>query len=118
MSCCTHRPPGRALPRPLKEVEAESVAFVVGFAHGMATDDYSFPYVATWAGERAAAAVIETQARVAGAAKMILEASPAEHGSGGKLPTARDGASGDTSAWPAARWAQPRRRCALSCGAA
>ena len=41
--------PGMYLPRPRKEVEAESVAFVVADAHGMPTDDYNFPYVAAWA---------------------------------------------------------------------
>jgi hypothetical protein len=69
----------------LKEVEAESVAFVVSAVHGMATDDYSFPYVASWAGEEAGAAVARTQARVAGAAKTIIAVSPAEHTAGGKI---------------------------------
>jgi hypothetical protein len=79
-------PAGRYLPRPLKEVEAESVAFVVASVHGLATDDYSFPYVASWAGEQAARAVSETQARVANAAKAIIAVSPAEHGLGGRIP--------------------------------
>ena len=35
-------PPGMFLPRSRKEVEAESVAFVVAAAHGMSTDQYSF----------------------------------------------------------------------------
>src|SRR6202011_2857938 len=39
-------PPGQYLPRAVKEVEAESVAYVVASVHGMATDGYSFPYVA------------------------------------------------------------------------
>jgi antirestriction protein ArdC len=34
--------PGRYLPRPTKEVEAESVAYVVAAVHGMPTDGYSF----------------------------------------------------------------------------
>ena len=37
------QPPGSLLPRPIKEVEAESVAYVVAKVHGMATDGYSFP---------------------------------------------------------------------------
>ncbi|MBW3616061.1 MAG: ImmA/IrrE family metallo-endopeptidase [Actinobacteria bacterium] len=78
--------PGRLLPRGLKEVEAESVAFVVAAVHGMPTDDYSFPYVAAWAGEDGARAVAATQARVAQAAKTIIAASPAEHGPGGRVP--------------------------------
>jgi len=70
----------------VKEVEAESVAFVVASVHGMGTDTYSFPYVAGWAGERGAKAVTETQARVARAAKAIIAISPAEHALGGKPP--------------------------------
>jgi hypothetical protein len=81
-------PPGRYLPRPLKEVEAESVAFVVAAAHGMPSDDYSFPYVAAWAGEEGTKAVVATQRRVATAARQIIEASPAPHLSGGKAPGA------------------------------
>jgi hypothetical protein len=81
-------PPGRYLPRPTKEVEAESVAYVVAAVHGMPTDGYSFPYVAAWAGEDADKAIRETQARVARAAKAIIAVSPADHDSGGKLPGA------------------------------
>jgi len=77
--------PGSNLPRPLKEVEAESVAFVVAHAHGMPTDDYSFPYVAGWAGEEGEQAVLATQARVARAAQEILALTPAEHLDGGKV---------------------------------
>ena len=36
--------------RALAELEAESTAYVVGRAIGMDTGDYSFGYVATWAG--------------------------------------------------------------------
>jgi hypothetical protein len=78
--------PGRYLPRPVKEVEAESVAYVVASVHGMNTDGYSFPYVAGWAGERGGRAVTETQSRVAQAARSIIAASPAEHTSGGRPP--------------------------------
>jgi predicted transcriptional regulator of viral defense system len=74
------------LPRPLKEVEAESVAYVVASVHGMPTDDYSFPYVAAWAGEDGANAVQATQARVATAARQLIDASPAPHTTGGKVP--------------------------------
>ena len=78
--------PGQYLPRAAKEVEAESVAYVVAAAHGMATDGYSFPYVAGWAGTDTAKAVAATQGRVAKAARQIIEASPAPHLSGGKVP--------------------------------
>ena len=85
--CVLHEgPPGQYLPRPLKEVEAESVAYVVASVHGMAADGYSFPYVAGWAGEEAAKAVAATQARVATAARNIIDASPAPHLAGGRPP--------------------------------
>ncbi len=88
--CLLHAdPPGRYLPRPLKEVEAESVAFVVAAAHGMPTDDYTFPYVAGWAaGDDPVKAIQATQARVGRAARSIIEASPAPHVPGGKVPGA------------------------------
>lgn len=78
--------PARYLSRPLKEVEAESVAYVVAATHGMSTGDYSFAYVASWAGEDGAKAVQATQLRVAKAARQIIEASPALHTAGGKVP--------------------------------
>jgi hypothetical protein len=79
-------PPGMYLPRPLKEVEAESVAYVVASAHGMATGDYSFPYVASWAGEAGAKAVQATQLRVAKTSRQIIESSSAPHTGGGRVP--------------------------------
>jgi hypothetical protein len=78
-------PPGRLWSRPVKEVEAESVAFVVAAAHGMATDDYSFPYVATWAGTDGPKAPLATQDRVAQAAREIIGSSGAPHGEGGRV---------------------------------
>lgn len=81
-------PPGRFLPRPLKEVEAESIAYVVAAVHGMPTDSYSFPYVTAWAGEDGAKAVAATQTRVAQVARTIIDASPAPHVSGGRPPGA------------------------------
>ena len=81
-------PPGHFLPRALKEVEAESVAYVVGAAHGMQTDGYSFPYVAAWAGDQGAKAVHAVQGRVASAAREIIEASPAARAQGGRPPGA------------------------------
>lgn len=72
--------------RDLKEVEAESVAFIVADAHGLATDGYTFPIVATWAGEDGIKAVRATASRVAFAAQSIIEASTATHGSGGRAP--------------------------------
>jgi hypothetical protein len=52
--------------------------------HGLATGDYSFPYIATWADADGAGAVQATQARVATAARLIIEASPAPHDVGGR----------------------------------
>lgn len=79
-------PPGALLTRRQKEVEAESVAYVVAAAHGMSTGDYSFPYVAGWAGPDGSDAVIMAQSRVAIAARTILDVSPAETTPGGKVP--------------------------------
>jgi hypothetical protein len=81
-------PPGMYLTRPTKEVEAESVAYVVASAHRMATGEYSFPYVASWAGEDGGRAVQVTQVRVATAARRVIEASPAPHADGGRVPGA------------------------------
>jgi len=80
--------PGRLLPRPLEEVEAESVAFVVASVDGMATDGYSFSYVAAWVGEDGPRAVAATQARVAQVARTIIDASPAPRVAGGRPPGA------------------------------
>jgi hypothetical protein len=79
-------PIGRALPRSVQEVEAESVAFVVADAHGMPTDRYTFPYVAGWGGEQATELVQSTATRVARAAKELIAASPATHVTGGHVP--------------------------------
>ena len=91
------QPPGQLLARAVKEVEAESVAFVVAAAHGMPTDSYSFPYVAAWAGDNPAAAIQATQRRVAAAARTIIDASPACHTDGGKPPAVEPAADVDHS---------------------
>jgi len=77
------KPPGQGLPRQLKEVEAESVAYLVTSSHGMASGDYSFPYIATWAGDDLDGALRLTQTRVAAAAKTIIDSSSAPHDTGG-----------------------------------
>jgi hypothetical protein len=79
---------GGFLPRQVKEVEAESVAYVVALVHEMPSDGYSFPYVVRWAGEAGVEMVQATASRVAGAATRIIAISPAEHGPGGKVPGA------------------------------
>nr|WP_141015725.1 ImmA/IrrE family metallo-endopeptidase [Nocardioides sambongensis] len=59
------------------EVEAEAVALMVGAAHALATDDYTIPYVASWAssvpGKTPIEVVQSTAERVRGAAVSILE---------------------------------------------
>jgi antirestriction protein ArdC len=58
-----------------KEVEAESVAYIVCQAAGLVTDSYSLPYVAAWSGGDTAE-VRKTAARVLMAARAILDAIP------------------------------------------
>jgi hypothetical protein len=52
----------------------------------MPTGDYSFPYVASWAGEAGAKAVQATQLRVAKTSRQIIESSSAPHSGGGRVP--------------------------------
>lgn len=68
------------LDRPLKELEAESVAFVVCRALGIDSGDYSFGYVAGWArdGDAAIKALKASAARIHDAAKAILDAVTAD----------------------------------------
>lgn len=67
--------------RGLREVEAESVAFIVAQGAGMTTDGYSFPYVAGWAqvsGEEDP--VRATAARVLTTSHTVLEALETHQG--------------------------------------
>jgi antirestriction protein ArdC len=58
-----------------KEVEAESVAFIVAHAVGLDTSGASFPYVAHWAGKNdAAKRVVVCGERITRAANSILDA--------------------------------------------
>jgi len=83
---------GFLITRSQMEIEAESVAYVVSAAHGMPSDEYSFPYVASWAAsanpEKSIRMVRDAQSRISSAAKLILAASPAPHEQGGRLPAA------------------------------
>jgi len=67
---------GRPDSRPLLELEAESVAYVVCQNLGIETADYSFGYVATWAGASDAArdAIKASGSRIQRAADQILTA--------------------------------------------
>lgn len=77
----------RDLHRGVLEVEAESVAYLIGAAHGMDTTDYTLPYVATWAGGKDPAATVRATAdRVVRTARTILDALPTDHGPGGQPP--------------------------------
>jgi hypothetical protein len=61
--------------RPEMEVEAESVAFVVSSVLGLETGGYSFPYVASWAGEKhAQTMVLQSGQKVVRATNIILDA--------------------------------------------
>jgi N-terminal domain of anti-restriction factor ArdC len=61
--------------RPKMEVEAESVAFVVSSVLGLETGGYSFPYVASWAGEKhAQTMVLQSGQKIVRATNIILDA--------------------------------------------
>lgn len=66
-----------AMHRGIAEVEAESLALMVGAAHGLATDAYTIPYVASWAssvpGKTPVEVVQSTAERVRGAAVTVLD---------------------------------------------
>jgi hypothetical protein len=79
------------LNRALAEVEAESVAYLIGSAHGMDTTGYSLPYVASWAAGDDAASVVRVSAeRVISTAGDILTDLDTQHTSGGAPPGVRE----------------------------
>jgi antirestriction protein ArdC len=67
-------------PRPLAELEAESVAFIVCQAAGIDSGEYSFGYLATWSGggDEARTALRTSAQRIQRAAAAILDAGVAE----------------------------------------
>jgi antirestriction protein ArdC len=69
--------PDAAMHRGIAEVEAESVALMVGAAHGLDTSSYTVPYVSSWAssvpGKSPVEIVQSTAERVRGAAVTILD---------------------------------------------
>ena len=67
---------GHLCDRPRAELEAESVAFVVLDASGIDSQEYTFGYVATWAGgtDQAIATVRESGQRISGAARKVIVA--------------------------------------------
>lgn len=77
----------REIHRGVLEVEAESVAYLIGAAHGMDTTGYTLPYVATWAGGTDPAATVRATAeRVVCTARSVLDTLPTDHGPGGQPP--------------------------------
>lgn len=68
--------PDASLHRGIGEVEAESLALMIGAAHGLDTSDYTIPYVSTWAtsvdGKTPVEVVQSSAERVRGAAVAIL----------------------------------------------
>lgn len=87
--------------RGVKEVEAESVAYLIAAAHGLSTEQYTFPYVTGWAagvpGSTPEQVVRDTGRRVLAAAGTLLAATqPATENEmsglelGARADTARD----------------------------
>jgi len=102
------------LHRGVREVEAESVAFLIGAAHGMDTTAYTLPYVAGWAGGTDPAATVRATAeRVVRTARGVLDALGTDHGLGGHPPgvdrllDTRHPSSGRAASRPAAVPASP-----------
>jgi len=87
-----HGPGNRAatLHRGISEVEAESVALMIGAAHGLDTSEYTIPYVSTWAtsidGKTPVEVVQATGARVRTAAVAILASLPTMQAGSGDPP--------------------------------
>lgn len=85
---------------------------IVADSHGLATDDYTFPYVAVWAGEDGAEVVQASASRVAAAAREIITRSTVAHTFGGNAArlvpkesvdredVAPDGSVPLSQAWP------------------
>jgi hypothetical protein len=73
--------------RGAKEVEAESIAFLIGAAHGMDTSDYSLPYISTWASRvEGLATVRATGTRVIATARRVLDELPTRQWGSGQPP--------------------------------
>jgi antirestriction protein ArdC len=74
-----HRPdnPDASLHRGIAEIEAESVALMIGAAHGLDTTSYTVPYVSSWAssvpGKSAVEVVTATAERVRATAVTVLD---------------------------------------------
>lgn len=106
--------------RGIGEVEAESVALMIGAAHGMDTSGYTIPYVSTWAarvdGKEPVEVVKATGERVRKTALAILDQlDSVQVGDGTPPGLERDATHRETPAHarPAAEPASPRRVASL-----
>jgi hypothetical protein len=106
--------------RGIGEVEAESVALMIGAAHGMDTSGYTIPYVSTWAarvdGKEPVEVVKATGERVRKTALAILDQLDTEQIGDGTPPgLERDAARREAPAHarPVAEPAAPRRVASL-----
>lgn len=79
-----------AMHRGIAEVEAESVALMVGAAHGLDTTTYTVPYVSTWASDVPGKSPVEvvqaTADRVRAASLSILDNMPTSKVGDGNPP--------------------------------
>lgn len=96
------------LHRGIAEVEAESVALMVGAAHGMDTSAYTVPYVSSWAasvpGKNPVEVVQATADRVRAAAVEVLDNLDTTQVGGGDPPGLdREAARSASASRPAAR---------------
>ncbi len=65
----------RSAPQPERETVAEATAFVVAASQGIETGSYSFPYIATWAGQDDGATLLKAvMARVQHIAHQLIDA--------------------------------------------
>ncbi|UPW02915.1 ImmA/IrrE family metallo-endopeptidase [Rhodococcus pyridinivorans] len=100
--------------RGIGEVEAESVALMVGAAHGMDTSGYTIPYVSSWAarvdGKEPVEVVKATGERVRKTALAILDRlDTTQVGDGTPPGLDRDATQRDTPAQTSPEPASPRR---------
>ena len=103
--------PDATLHRGISEVEAESVALMIGAAHGLDTSGYTIPYVSTWAtsvdGKTPVDVVQATGERVRTAAVAILKGLPTTQvGSGDRPGLTREA----QPSWPSSDTHRPTER--------
>lgn len=59
-------------PRKIKEMQAESIAYIVSKQFGISTDDYSFGYILGWNGDEDTEQIKESMEVIVGGAKEIM----------------------------------------------